>query len=506
MPAANRAFIVAGIGLFVSLLLAVLLGQGASSLAIGVVVICGLLFVYAVFLRHIRVEALILGFLIFGYIVANRGFAQLGLGGPLFLGEVGLAACLLMVALRFALTRQSPIPPTLLGRSIVIMLVLGLIRLYLDIHLHVNNVPVMYALRDFAAVYYALFFFVAYSVGQHQPSRLFLERCVFAACLALLPIAATDVFFPDLLWRITVRGNPLFYQKGDLITAFLALSAFYLFHYAGPGRLRRWLRPISIFGTIGMLLFSERAGWVGFILAALLLVCAGQWRFITYQVVLLMVAAVCYLAVNALELQQGHGVVADFADRVQSMTDFSGTGKYRDETGEAKAANNQFRLVWWKNVWNDTMDKGPWFGLGFGYDLAESFVREYYANQGEFTTRSPHSIWLTMLGRMGIIGFLCFTLIVFLICRCAYLFARGYDDSPGQNSILSLWCAVLILFGAATFGVVLEGPMGAVPFWGFLGLAVSRPSGRRERDLEPEHPIEEDNWVAPELAGTRVAD
>jgi hypothetical protein len=41
----------------------------------------------------------------------------------------------------------------------------------------------------------------------------------------------------------------------------------------------------------------------------------------------------------------------------------------------------------------------------------------------------------------------------------------------GQPFEWGLWCAILTILIAANFNVVLEGPMGAVPFWIMLGLA-----------------------------------
>jgi O-antigen ligase len=156
------------------------------------------------------------------------------------------------------------------------------------------------------------------------------------------------------------------------------------------------------------------------------------------------------------------------------MTDVYGSRNYQSESGDVSADNNRFRVVWWQSVYKETMDKAPWFGLGFGYDLAAGFLREYYLNQhADFSVRSPHSIWLTMLGRMGIIGLVAFAVFAVLLFREAYLAARRVARGAAKPSTLANWCAAVILLGSASFGVVLEGPMGGILFWTFLGLAVS---------------------------------
>jgi hypothetical protein len=40
-----------------------------------------------------------------------------------------------------------------------------------------------------------------------------------------------------------------------------------------------------------------------------------------------------------------------------------------------------------------------------------------------------------------------------------------------------LWCAAWVILVSACFGVVLEGPMGAVVFWTILGLASAAEDG-----------------------------
>jgi O-antigen ligase len=179
-------------------------------------------------------------------------------------------------------------------------------------------------------------------------------------------------------------------------------------------------------------------------------------------------------------------------DRIESITDVSHSHSYRGDSGESSAQNNQFRLVWWESVISETMDKGPVFGLGFGYDLAKRFLISYEAplNAFEFDTRSPHSIWITVLGRMGLLGLICFVVIAFLILREAVRIARSVARGQAQPATLVHWCAALILLGSATFGVVLEGPMGAIPFWTLLGFAVSAPKqdplSRNEKEMSTE--------------------
>ena len=486
MSAVVKSVIVGTFGLLLAIVLGTLIGESSWGLPLGFAAACIFLFVYLLFFRAIRLEALILGFLIFGYIVGNRGFAQLSIGGPLFFGEIGLAICAGLLVARLAIARKSPIPDVPLAWSICVLLALGGMRLYLDVVARVGGASTMLALRDSAVVYYAAFFFVAYQAGKDARARAFVDKSILSGLILLLPVALMEWLFPGVLMRITFRGNPLIFQKGDLITSFLAVGAFYIFLRPARGVRRIIFVALSLASSAAMLIFFQRAGLVGFVLAALLLLIAKQPRFLVCQVALALVGVMFVLVLRASNLEYGSRWLAQSADRIESIVDVSGTRRYRDAEGDSRSGNNQFRLVWWQSVVNETLDHGPWFGLGFGYDLARGFVRTYYGHfRADFSARSPHSIWLTVLGRMGIVGLLSFTVVIVLMCRRALHAALAVARGGAKPDTLANWCAVLVLIGASTFGVVLEGPMGGILFWSFLGLAASQPTVPKEARIDP---------------------
>jgi hypothetical protein len=74
---------------------------------------------------------------------------------------------------------------------------------------------------------------------------------------------------------------------------------------------------------------------------------------------------------------------------------------------------------------------------------------------------------------LGLIGLVSFLAVVFLLGREAVAAAARVARSRAAPMSLAHWCAVVILLGSASFGVVLEGPMGGIVFWALLGLAAS---------------------------------
>jgi hypothetical protein len=474
-----RALVVAVPAFLLALILGSELGKGFWLLPVTLAGGGVLLGLYILFFRAVTLDALIVGVLVFGYIVGNRGFAQLHIGGhtAIYIGELGLAACAALLGVRFAIRRSKIVPKTALGWAIVFFVILGGIRLSLDTIFQPSFASSFTAIRDAATVYYALFFFIAFQLGQNAGARRVLERCVLIGLIVLLPVAAVYIFgFPELFNKITVQGYPLVQQKGDLTTTYLAFGSFYFFLQPARGIWRACLRVLSLISFAAMLAITGRAALCGFACAVLLLLIARRPRFVFYQVAMT-IALLIMIGLLQFARLSNTSPLGRVMDRVESITDISHSHSYRGDVGESSAQNNQFRLVWWESVINETMDKAPVFGLGFGYDLAKRFLISYEAplNVVEFDTRSPHSIWITALGRMGLLGISCFAVIVFFILSEAVRVARRVAHGEAEPVTLVHWCAVLVLLGSATFGVVLEGPMGAIPFWTFLGLALSAP-------------------------------
>jgi hypothetical protein len=497
-----RVAVVAVPVFLLALILGSQLGQGSWLLPI-ILAGGGVLFaVYILFFRAVTVDSLILGLLIIGYIVGNRGFAQLHIGGQtsIYIGELGLTVCVALLGVRFAIRRKKIVPKTALGWAILFFLMLGGIRLCLDTMFQPSFAGSFTAIRDAATVYYALFFFIAFQLGQNAVAQRVLERCILIGLIVLLPIAAVYICgFSDVFTRITVHGYPLIAHKGDLASTYLGCASFYFFLQPGSGIRRVLLRGFSLVSFAAMIAWTARAALLGFGCAVALLLIARRPRFVFYQAAMT-IALLIVIGLLQFARISNTSAIGRVMDRIESIADISGTHSYRGEVGESSAQNNQFRLVWWESVINETMDKAPIFGLGFGYDLAKQFLLSYETplNVFEFDTRSPHSVWVTVFGRMGFLGLISFTLIGLFIIRDAVRAARRVARGDAEPVTLSHWCSVLILLGSASFGVVLEGPMGGILFWSFLGLAVSE-------QLKPKIPVEPQSDRSPTMKVPRRA-
>lgn len=451
-----------------ALALSVWLGAlvGSGELAIPIAVFVGLLLVAlkTVTARHVRTEVLVLSFLTFGYIVGNRGFAGIKLvpGLPLYFGEIGMLTCVALYAMRNAFLKQNPVSPGVLSHAIVVFLLIGVARFLVDFRTYGE-----FAARDFAAVYYAAFFFLGFSASQHIDSRRCYEKILFVSMTLLIPIYLIDLFFPDLFTHITLQGLPVILQKGDLQAIFLGWASFYCFLQDETGKHRRILAILSMVSLALMIHSGCRAAYVAAFFGCFLMFVARQYAWLTIQAAAAL--AVLLIVFSVVGFNRNYGLY-EAVKQSHGMEDTS-------------TQNNQFRLVWWREIFEETQSQAPWFGLGFGYDLAAGFLRLSAAqiDPEAFDVRSPHNYFVTIYGRMGAVGECVWVVIVFSICQNAL--ASAWDVRRGRQGIaaLALWAGVTMLLVSAAFGVVLEGPMGAIPFWCALGMAMERKSRAQEK-------------------------
>ena len=452
-----------------SALLAVWLGWLIAEGSYLLPALAGIIAFAAVLVRatHVPADVILLGLLVVGYIVGGRGFAQLMpvAGLPLFPAEWGLAAGLGWLVVRSAQRRTLPWRRDILNGVLLLWLALGTARLAIDLP-HYG----LMALRDYAMVGYTAFFFVAQRHAVEPRARTYLAGCFALATIVLLPVIFLFSTFPlFFLTSLTVRGVPLIYLKGDIAVTFLAAGSVIIFH-AVRGPHRTWAWPLSVVMFLVVLGSDSRASLVAAVAAMAGLALTRRWAFPAVQAG----SAVVVLAVAVALAFSGSSPGTEarlqgLSERVASIFDLSEGRADNGDATVAKGDNNRFRLVWWQTVTGETWRKGRWLGLGFGYDLAKDFVQTYDPAMGEdFSARSPHSIVMSAFGRMGCAGLVAFLAIVGALVAKSW---RALRDCTTTPLACSLWVAAGIILVSACFGVVLEGPMGAVVFWTILGLA-----------------------------------
>lgn len=433
-------------------------------------------------LGRVATESLLMGILFFGYIVGNRGFAHINIGG-VFIGELLLAVCLFLLALHIPARREIPVRTDGMLWWICAISVLGCIRMFFDFRSYG-----MLAMRDFAAIYYCLFFFVAQPIARHAPSLRLLDRILLVSIAVLIPLVVLHRLAPDFIQtHLVLNGAPLIFFKGDQVAAFLGLG-FFLFVF---GFWRSGSVTCLFIGAASMLLMlhaTNRAALLGFAVVTGIVCLAGHSRVLRLQFsVLLLGMAALFTYYSATGTRVVDTRIYSLFEHTVSIVDFSGSFDYKNPEASNSGENNRYRLVWWRAVLTQTLDEAPLTGLGFGADLATPFIDEYYGRDiDDFTVRSPHSILVTIAARMGLPGLLLYLLLICLLARETWRAIQLHRSGKSERELILRWCAVWSIFIPALFGVVLEGPMGAIIFWTFLGIAWERTRAERSMDNQPD--------------------
>lgn len=422
-------------------------------------------------LSPLPIDALVTGAGLACYLVGNRGFAQLNLPGvPLLPAEAMLALGCLLALWRTIRNRILPVRWDALNLLLLAWLAIGAFRLRFDFRDHGFD-----AVRDFAMLYYAVFFFLAQHWHDDPDARRWLEKCLTVGFVLCPPVFLAFTAQPDFFLANTrVLGIPLIYVKSDVAGGLMCAGIFWFLHrFTVTGRWG-WLAAAGL-NLIGVANSNSRAALVALGAGIMWLLLLRAWRYLKPLLGLAAAGLLILLAAAMLgDAPWTQSPVYRFYESIASIGDVSGTRAYAAADLSDKPDNNQFRLTWWRTVIEDTASNHPWLGLGFGYDLADEFRSEYYAEGSEeFNARSPHNFLITVFGRMGASGLLPLLAILTVIALRTWRTGRRVATGEKTGGDLGMWLGAWSILVAACFGVVLEGPMGAVVFWTLLGLAAA---------------------------------
>lgn len=176
-------------------------------------------------------------------------------------------------------------------------------------------------------------------------------------------------------------------------------------------------------------------------------------QYVRFLPIVLLIVLPLYASIKVKDNFQGRKVGLEQV--VENVGSIFGVGK--DVTLED---NKIWRLVWWANILDYSVS--PEFvlqGKGLGMSLAESDI----ITTDSEDLRSPHNFNLTMLARFGWPLFLLWS--YWLFCLFKPMFKRKLTDQQ-----LMISCVLFTFWLNGSFDVFLEGPMGAFPFWTWVGL------------------------------------
>jgi hypothetical protein len=253
----------------------------------------------------------------------------------------------------------------------------------------------------------------------------------------------------------------LLYKNGDMGVQLLISTLLLL--YSFENKTLKWRVLLSLVIALDFLILASysRSGIVAFLASMLCFIYFNkdiqlQSRvrlLIKYLPIILLVVTPIYINIKVTENFQGRAVGLE-----QIKNNFSSiVGGTTDATSEN---NVVWRLVWWAKIIDYSLSSPNFFiGKGLGMNLAtdDDIITL------DDSLRSPHNFHLNIMSRFGVLLFMIW--MYFLIQLLKPLFKKQL-----QGKRLLIGCILLAFLLNASFDVFLEGPMGAFPFWTWLGL------------------------------------
>jgi hypothetical protein len=233
--------------------------------------------------------------------------------------------------------------------------------------------------------------------------------------------------------------------------------------YTFENKTLKWRVLLSLVIALDFLILASysRSGIVAFLASILCFIYFNkdiqlQSRvrlLLKYLPIILLIVTPIYINIKVAENFQGRSVGFE-----QIKNNFSSiVGGTTDATSEN---NVVWRLVWWAKIIDYSFSSPKFFiGKGLGMNLAtdDDIITL------DDSLRSPHNFHLNIMSRFGVLLFMIWT--YFLIQLLKPLFKKQL-----QGKRLLIGCILLAFLLNASFDVFLEGPMGAFPFWTWMGL------------------------------------
>ena len=266
----------------------------------------------------------------------------------------------------------------------------------------------------------------------------------------------------------------LLYKNGDMGVQLLISTLLLL--YSFENKTLKWRVLLSLVIALDFLILASysRSGIVAFLASMLCFIYFNkdiqlQSRvrlLIKYLPIILLIVTPIYINIKVTENFQGRAVGLE-----QIKNNFSSiVGGTTDATSEN---NVVWRLVWWAKIIDYSLSSPNFFiGKGLGMNLAtdDDIITL------DDSLRSPHNFHLNIMSRFGVLLFMIW--MYFIIQLLKPLFKKQL-----QGKRLLIGCILLAFLLNASFDVFLEGPMGAFPFWTWLGLYLLTED--QERLVEP---------------------
>jgi hypothetical protein len=334
---------------------------------------------------------------------------------------------------------------------------------FLYILFGVFQYSILNVLRDSLAFQYAWFAFIIYFL-KNEYDFIWQKIIQIYKWVPLVILLNFFLFYFVFLYLppINIFGNQniIIYKNGDK-SVHLLISTILMFLYTEKYS-RRWLIANTVLIVINflILLAFTRSGSIAYILSLFSFFFFSKDKILNESVrkllkfvpIIMVIGMGLFVAIDIQGDAQGRTIsLSQITDNFSSIVSTNIDGNLVE--------NKVWRLIWWAKLVNESFTLQHFFvGKGLGMSLAGNDILNTDDN-----LRSPHNFHLTILARFGYFVFIAW--IIWLVSLFKPLFTRKL-----AGKTLAITSILLAFIINGSFDVFFEGPMGAFPFWTFVGL------------------------------------
>lgn len=326
----------------------------------------------------------------------------------------------------------------------------------------------MDVLRDSLMLNYIAFVFIIFLFRDQldyliEKLALIYKWYPLVACCSFLSLSYIP-FFGD--FKVFGDIHLLHYKYGDMAVHLFIATMFMLNGYIKLER--RFMIANAVMIAYLFLIASSynRAGMVSYLIAFIVFIFCTHDKVLKKQIfsllkfvpVVILAALPFYMSTKVEENFQGRKIGLDqLSNNITSLINpDNASGNLND--------NTVWRLAWWTKILDYTFG-GEYFFNGKG--LGMSLATDDDIPMADEDLRSPHNFHLNILARFGVPVFFLWLYWIFLNLKGI----RSTEQNPFQ---LILQVIFIMFMMNASFDVFLEGPMGAFPFWTFVGITYAK--------------------------------
>lgn len=400
------------------------------------------------------------GVFIFLNCIFYRDFSYISLGELVYVTEIFIAFSLVALGIKMAFK----VKETDTGVSRILFLSLlffmwGSLLLIVD-----NGTSILFKVREYASVYYSLFFIFTISLlSSKRKSDFILSSIIVASFIAALYVVARfllgkgNITTTDAVYRY---GNYEF--VGVLVLFCYSLSRF--LQKNGNQVLNLSLVALCIF--VVNFLITHRSASLGMTISALMIFFyLGRNKASVNKAAIFTLLTI--IGLSALIL-----LSPDFGGKaISRITGVFDSSIYEDP-------NASWRLTVWKHAISHMSIPQFLYGVGWGYNITPlHFLGRDYSVDGFI---GIHNSVVFYFLHMGLIGIVLFALLLLNNYYKAVIFIAKSPPGRDKEVVVSLLSANIGVLFFSLFNVLLEGPYMSIVFWTTLGLLYNFTSAQKK--------------------------